>query len=197
MPVKTVLIGDTAVGKSCLYDRLSIQDYDDGDRLPTIGGSFRSVKIRSRDGTQIEFALWDTAGQELYRTLVPMYFDRAVILIVVYSIIDLPTFEHVPEWIALAQERVDHRAKILLVGNKADLDEERVVPLERLTEMEKQIKAYSALEISAKVAIGIDDLKQILADAAYDFQFDGRVSDTLTFTDGADLGDPPDNRSCC
>jgi small GTP-binding protein len=197
MPVKAVLIGDTAVGKSYLYDRLSIEDYADAPRLPTIGGSFRSVNVAGRDGAMIELALWDTAGQELYRTLIPMYFERAVVLIVVYSITDSGSYEHIPEWIALARERADHRAKILLVGNKADLDPQRAVPFEDLDKMAGQIKAYAALEVSAKTGVGMEGITQALADSAQDFQFDQGPGEEVNLPEKPCTEPDPADSSCC
>jgi hypothetical protein len=75
--LKAVLIGDSAVGKSCLYDRLESGTFLE-DHTPTIGGAFATLRLSESEGAEYEVGLWDTAGQERYKTIIPMYFILAV-----------------------------------------------------------------------------------------------------------------------
>jgi small GTP-binding protein len=163
MKIKAVLAGDSGVGKSCIYDRLSHAEYR-SDNIPTVGGSYRALNVRSRDGDHFDIALWDTAGQERYQTLVPIYFEHCQFLLLVYSVTDPTSFERIPTWLEIAKDRADSSMKVILLGNKCDLDQQRAVDVEALANLGTEIQAYLAFEVSAKTGIGIDEVLQGLAD---------------------------------
>jgi small GTP-binding protein len=155
--VKAVLIGDSGVGKTCLYDRIGQSVFDD-DHTPTIGAAFRAVPMRNSAGDSFEVGLWDTAGQERFRTLIPMYFEKAQILIFVYSITDPASLKNLIEWYNLALERSEPDARVFLLGNKCDLDDDRSVSFDALETMATRMNAFRALEVSAKSAMRIDEI---------------------------------------
>jgi small GTP-binding protein len=157
MKVKAVLIGDSGVGKTCLYDRIGNSVYDDG-HVPTVGGSFRAVSMQNKPGDTFEIRLWDTAGQERFRTLIPMYFERTPILLFVYSITDSESLTHLSEWYDLAAQRSEPDAKVFILGNKSDLEDQRSVACDALEAAAKKMDAFITLDVSAKSSMGIDDL---------------------------------------
>ncbi|PHZ09990.1 uncharacterized protein RHIMIDRAFT_41459 [Rhizopus microsporus ATCC 52813] len=122
IPVKLVLLGESAVGKSSLVHRFVNKEYAD-NREPTIGAAFLTQKCPVDDRT-IKFEIWDTAGQERFHSLAPMYYRNAQAAIVVYDITKTSTLEKAKGWIKELQRQAHSQIVIALVGNKLDLVEE-------------------------------------------------------------------------
>ena len=95
--VKVVLLGDTGVGKSSLVLRFVTNTWKI-DTSSTIGASFLS-KMIIVDGHPIKFQIWDTAGQEKYRSLAPMYYRGAGAAIIVYDIMRRESYECLQSWV--------------------------------------------------------------------------------------------------
>jgi len=153
---KLVLLGDTAVGKSCLVVRFVNDEFFEFQE-PTIGAAFLSQTVVLDDST-VKFEIWDTAGQERYRSLAPMYYRGAAAAIVVYDITNKESFNGAKSWVEELQGRDDRNIVIALVGNKTDLPQSL-----RMVEME-DARAYSEendimhLETSAKNANNVKEL---------------------------------------
>jgi small GTP-binding protein len=192
MRAKAVFVGDSGVGKTCLYDRLIRSQYN-VDVAPTVGCCYGVLTVTGREGTRFDIALWDTAGQERYQTLIPMYFERANFLILVYSITDPDSFTHIGDWLTLAETRGDRYMKIILLGNKCDLDDKREVSFDSLPELGTKIDACLALEVSARTALGIEDVIQGLADGCVALK--DVIKETTRIEDGREA--EPETRRCC
>ena len=126
--VKVVLLGDTGVGKSSLVLRFvtnSFKAYSES----TIGASFMS-KIMAIDGNKIKFQIWDTAGQEKYHSLAPMYYRGAAVAIVVYDITRKSSFTTLQNWIKELRQLGPEDIVIVIAANKCDLDDQREVETE-------------------------------------------------------------------
>jgi small GTP-binding protein len=191
--IKAVFIGDSGVGKSCLYSQLETGTYDE-DHLPTIGGSFATITVTASDGSSYEVGLWDTAGQDRYKDIIPMYFERADFVLAVFAINDRETFDHLTEWLNRAREKIDEFAKIIIIGNKLDLAEQREVQFEEMVKFaEKQHAAFS-VEASARTSAGLDLIVQGIAQewlAGGGDRPRGKLV-TMTIDDG-----PPKRKGCC
>lgn len=161
MALKAVLIGDTRVGKTAVFTRLETDTFV-ADHAPTIGGAFTELSLPRDDGSECKLCLWDTAGQERFRNVVPLYFQDAKIILLVYDITSRESFQNINSWVDLARTRADPNAHIILIGNKSDLINERVIDLEELQRCRETIGAAAALEVSAKTADGFDFLTQEL-----------------------------------
>uniref|UniRef100_A0A7S3LBY9 Ras-related protein Rab-5C n=1 Tax=Amphora coffeiformis TaxID=265554 RepID=A0A7S3LBY9_9STRA len=152
---KLVLLGDTAVGKSCLVVRFVRDEFFEFQE-PTIGAAFLTQTVQLDDAT-VKFEIWDTAGQERYRSLAPMYYRGAAAAIVVYDITNPDSFTGAKSWVKELQRRGDPNVVIALAGNKADLEARRVVEFE-------EANAYAVennllhLETSAKNANNVKAL---------------------------------------
>jgi len=152
---KLVLLGDTAVGKSCLVVRFVRDEFFEFQE-PTIGAAFLTQTVALDDAT-IKFEIWDTAGQERYRSLAPMYYRGAAAAIVVYDITNPESFAGAKGWVKELQRRGDPNVVIALAGNKADLESRRSVEFE-------EAKAYAEehgillMETSAKNASNVKPL---------------------------------------
>lgn len=166
---KLVLLGDTAVGKSCLVVRFVRDEFFEFQE-PTIGGEWctsdsclqifiaafltQSVAL---DTSMIKFEIWDTAGQERYRSLAPMYYRGAAAAIVVYDITNKESFNGAKSWIKELQRRGDPNVVIALAGNKADLHNKRRVEREEAKQYSDE-NGILFMETSAKHATHVEEL---------------------------------------
>eukprot|EP00753_Platysulcus_tardus_P020395 PLAT8021.1.p1 GENE.PLAT8021.1~~PLAT8021.1.p1 ORF type:complete len:202 (+),score=82.53 PLAT8021.1:101-706(+) len=152
---KLVLLGDTAVGKSCLVVRFVKDEFFEFQE-PTIGAAFLTQTV-SLDDTTVKFEIWDTAGQERYRSLAPMYYRGAAAAIVVYDITSKDSFNGAKSWVKELQRRGDPNVVIALAGNKADLATRRKVDAEEAIEYAEDTGIIH-METSAKTAMNVKEL---------------------------------------
>ncbi|KAL7325184.1 Vacuolar protein sorting-associated protein 21 [Mucor circinelloides] len=121
VPVKLVLLGESAVGKSSLVVRFVNREYAE-NREPTIGAAFLTQKCTVDDRT-VKYEIWDTAGQERFHSLAPMYYRNAQAAIVMYDITKSSTLDKAKGWVKELQRQANSQIVIALVGNKLDLVE--------------------------------------------------------------------------
>mmetsp|Transcript_13514 Transcript_13514/g.32071 ORF Transcript_13514/g.32071 Transcript_13514/m.32071 type:complete len:195 (-) Transcript_13514:233-817(-) len=152
---KLVLLGDTAVGKSCLVVRFVRDEFFEFQE-PTIGAAFLTQTVALDDAT-VKFEIWDTAGQERYRSLAPMYYRGAAAAIVVYDITNPDSFAGAKSWVKELQRRGDPNVVIALAGNKADLESRRKVPFEEANAYAEE-NGILHMETSAKNANNVKSL---------------------------------------
>merc|ERR1712010_423867 len=120
---KLVLLGDSAVGKSSLvlrFVRGQFFEYQES----TIGAAFLTQNVSLNDYT-VKFEIWDTAGQEKYHSLAPMYYRGAAAAIVVYDITRKATFQTLKNWVKELRQLGPENIVIAIAGNKCDLEDQR------------------------------------------------------------------------
>lgn len=122
---KFIVIGSSGVGKTSLLKRL-IDDAFSADNSSTIGVEYLSTVIEV-DGQPIKLQIWDTAGQEKFRSIAKSYFRHAVGVILVYDITDRKSFDDLSFWLNDVHSLCDPNAAITLIGNKLDLADRRAV----------------------------------------------------------------------
>ncbi|WCJ22474.1 hypothetical protein M5689_004562 [Euphorbia peplus] len=129
---KVVVIGDSAVGKTQLLSRFTKDEFC-FDSKSTIGVEFqtRTITIKTK---VVKAQIWDTAGQERYRAVTSAYYRGALGAMLVYDITKRPTFDHVARWVEELRAHADNSIVIMLIGNKADLTDQRAVPTEDAVE---------------------------------------------------------------
>mmetsp|Transcript_35362 Transcript_35362/g.72210 ORF Transcript_35362/g.72210 Transcript_35362/m.72210 type:complete len:201 (-) Transcript_35362:98-700(-) len=153
--VKLVVLGDTGVGKSSLVLRFVnniFKPYSES----TIGAAFMS-KTLTVDGEPVKYQIWDTAGQEKYHSLAPMYYRGAAAAVVVYSITDAASFNTLKSWVDELHMHGPPDIIIAVAGNKCDMEEKRKVPTADAAAYAKSINALF-LETSAKQDTNVQDL---------------------------------------
>jgi Ras-related protein Rab-5C len=153
--MKLVLVGNTSVGKTCIAKMATTGAFVD-DSAPTLGASYVSKLVRV-DSTDVRLQIWDTAGQERYRGMTPMYFRGAHVAIVAYAVTDQESFEGVDTWVASLRENAAPEILLFLVGNKCDLEEERVVTTDAGQQKATELSA-TFYEVSAKTGDRVEDL---------------------------------------
>jgi small GTP-binding protein len=158
--VKLVLLGQSSVGKTSIMTVAN-----DGDFIPdqsaTVGACFH-VKMMKVGDTPIKFHIWDTAGQEQFRALTPMYYRDAQFALLVYAINDHNTFDDVTVVYADLLEDCSPLPHIVLVGNKIDLVGSRQVTLEEGRALAKRLSAQF-FEVSAKATLSIHRMMEEIA----------------------------------
>jgi small GTP-binding protein len=157
--VKAVLVGDESVGKTAIFKRLEDNTFD--SRQPaTIGGSYLRLTVTDGHGSSKDIGLWDTAGAERYRSIVPMYFQRAQIVICVFDLTSDQSFQNISiEWVKMVRNKAPADVEFLIIGNKSDLDKDRRIDLPAAQQLSEQIGAKAYIETSALNGTGIDLLK--------------------------------------
>lgn len=125
---KTVLIGDSGVGKSNLLSRFTKNEFNLESKT-TIGVEFATKSIVN-DSKVIKAQIWDTAGQERYRAITSAYYRGAVGALLVYDICKPSSFENVERWLKELRDHADSHVVVMLVGNKTDLRHLRAVKQE-------------------------------------------------------------------
>lgn len=153
--VKVVLLGDTGVGKSSLVLRFVTNNFKPYSES-TIGASFMS-KMITVSSKQIKFQIWDTAGQEKYHSLAPMYYRGAAAAIVVYDITRASTFRTLKNWVDELKSKGPKDIAIAIAGNKADLENQREVDSGMASAYAEEIGALY-LETSAKDDLNVHDI---------------------------------------
>jgi Ras-related protein Rab-6A len=152
---KLIFLGDQGVGKSCILNRF-LNDTFTEDYQATIGLDFQSknVQIENQD---IHLLLYDTAGQEKFRSLIPMYTRDANIVLLVYDISNRDSFSHLPDWLKDLTNVNFDEVIFAIVANKIDLSGKRDVTAE---EGQKFADEHNFIfqEISAKTGIGFSEL---------------------------------------
>ena len=151
---KVVLVGNAGVGKSSIamrYCKDMFNEFNDS----TIGASF-TAKSLIHDDEVVRLEIWDTAGQEKYHSLASLYYRNAGAIIIVYDITSKDSYEKTKDWYTeLNDDGLADNALIVLVGNKADLHEKRVIP-SIVTDV--FFKDVYHVETSAKSDEGINSL---------------------------------------
>ncbi|PRP76461.1 GTP-binding protein Ypt1 [Planoprotostelium fungivorum] len=151
---KLLLIGDSGVGKSCLLLRFADNVYTDS-YISTIGVDFK-IKTLTIDGKTVKLQIWDTAGQERFRTITSSYYRGAHGIIVVYDVTDKVSFSNVKQWLGEIDRYACQSVNRLLVGNKADLKEKKVVDMAEAKEFADTLR-ISFLETSAKSSENVEE----------------------------------------
>jgi small GTP-binding protein len=154
--VKVVLVGDTKVGKSCILTRF-VQGTFDRDMPATIGAAFLA-KVAMTSGGPVRLQLWDTAGQEKFRSLAPMYYRAAAVACLVYDVTSKPSLDGLEDWAAEIADKAPPNIKLIVIGNKTDLVDDRVVPKAAGEEMAKKFHAVFYGETSAESGDGITEV---------------------------------------
>lgn len=150
---KYIIIGDTGVGKSCLLLQFTDKRFQPVHDL-TIGVEF-GARMVNIDNKQIKLQIWDTAGQESFRSITRSYYRGAAGALLVYDITRRDTFKHLSVWLEEARQHSQSNMVIMLIGNKNDLEHRRAVSFE-------EGKAFADanglifMETSAKTAFNVE-----------------------------------------
>jgi Ras-related protein Rab-1A len=150
---KILIVGDTGVGKSNFIYRYTKNKFSRSN-LSTVGfeSNSKEIEITNR---KIIVQLWDSAGQDKFKSITKTLFNRVQGIIILYDITDKHSFLNVSNWIKLIQE-TNNMIPFTLAGNKCDLKKERVVEEEEVRKLSEE-NGIVYMETSAKYGINVMD----------------------------------------
>ena len=158
---KIIVIGDSGVGKSCLTNRATTNLFEDTYNA-TVGFEFLSFNVKINEKV-IKLQIWDTCGQELYRSLITNFYRNSSLAIIVYAINFKDSFENIEMWLRELRTHSNPDAKVFLIGNKVDLENERKITKEQGQNFAETNKLNLFIEASAKTGF---NAKKIFIKAA-------------------------------
>ena len=199
--VKIILLGDSGVGKSCIINRY-INDVYNPDLESTLNSN-ASTKLLKKNRVPYLLTLWDTTGQEKYRAITNLFINGANIVILVYSINSLSSFQGLDYWYKSAVEKLEGDNFVLaVVGSKSDLikEEEEIVSEAEAKKFAKEKNALFKLVSSKEDPDGINNLFESLLDELiknnYLTENKSYVIDKKNHKD-KDKGKKPKKKNCC
>lgn len=207
---KYIIIGDTGVGKTALLLQFTDNRFTPVHDL-TIGVEF-GAKTISLDNKQLKLQIWDTAGQESFRSITRSYYREAAVALLVYDITRRETFLHLQSWLDETKTNAQKEITIFLLGNKADLSARRQVTPEEGKRFADE-NGLQFLETSAKTAQNVKEaftnsarvIYQNIKDNKYDLKSEAHgirvglvgTSTHPEYATGPNLGSPPAKGGCC
>lgn len=158
---KIIVIGDSGVGKSCLTSKAAKNSFEEYYQA-TVGFEFLTFNLKL-DNTVIKLQIWDTCGQEIYRSLISNFYRNSSLAVMVYAIDNEQSFTNTESWLSELKSQANPDVRIFLVGNKSDLEEMRQVPTERAEKFKDANNLDMFFETSAKTGF---NAKNVLIEAA-------------------------------
>jgi Ras-related protein Rab-1A len=148
--IKVILLGDSCVGKSSLIERFKSNSFN-SKQTATITLEHHNLIIKVNSSI-VRMQIWDTAGQEKFDSIASTYYKSADVVIFVYSINLRDSFERITQWSKQVDENssIDEQQIRILIGNKTDLSNERVVSTDEGKNLAKSIGCVHFVEISCK-----------------------------------------------
>ncbi|XP_027025800.1 ras-related protein Rab-3B [Tachysurus fulvidraco] len=158
---KLLIIGNSSVGKTSFLFRYADDSFSNSF-VSTVGIDFK-VKTVYRNDKRVKLQIWDTAGQERYRTITTAYYRGAMGFILMYDITNEESFNAVQDWATQIKTYSWDNAQVILVGNKCDMADERVIPVEKGKHLADQL-GFEYYEVSAKENINVRQVFERLVD---------------------------------
>ncbi|CAK72546.1 unnamed protein product (macronuclear) [Paramecium tetraurelia] len=157
---KFVIIGDSSVGKSCILSRINGNTFKDNHEV-TLGVDI-ATKILKVQGKIIKARIWDTAGQENFRSITRSYYRGAIGIMLVFDMKNRESFENIKSWQQEINQYANEKIKIILIANKSDLMNKREVTTEEGQQLAKKIGSQY-IETSALNGKNIEETLQLLS----------------------------------
>ena len=158
---KLIFIGDSGVGKSCLTTKAVKNNFEEYYQA-TVGFEFLTFNMRVNDKV-IKLQIWDTCGQEIYKSLISNFYRNSSLAVLIYAIDNKESFNHAENWLNDLKSQANPDVRIFLVGNKADLEEDRKVSTEEGEKYKQEQNLDLFMETSAKTG---HNARNVLVEAA-------------------------------
>ena len=158
---KIIVIGDSSVGKSCLTTQAVRNNFIEFYQA-TVGFEFLTFNLRINSNV-VKLQIWDTCGQEVYKSLISNFYRNCSLALIVYAINNRNSFEHAENWLNDLKNQSNPNVRVFLVGNKSDLEKERTVTKEEAENFKQEKKLDRFMETSAKTG---DNARNVMLQAA-------------------------------
>jgi small GTP-binding protein len=171
---RVVMIGDSSVGKTCLINRLMEERFNPTERS-TIGANWQ-LFIHEVAGNRVELQIWDTAGQEKFRSLGPLYYRNTVGAVAVYDVTNRGSFVSLDSWVSAFMATAGTDVAIAVAANKCDLQDERVVTTKEGKDW-ATTRGFLSYDTSAKTGQNVPELFRALAETIFHTKAPRHMSD--------------------
>ena len=158
---KIIVIGDSGVGKSCLTTQAVRNNFQEFYQA-TVGFEFLTFNLRINNNV-VKLQIWDTCGQEVYKSLISNIYRNSSLALILYAINNRDSFKHAENWLNDLKNQSNPNVRVFLVGNKSDLENERVVTKEEAEQFKNEKKLDKFIETSAKTG---ENARSALLEAA-------------------------------
>lgn len=189
---KIIMLGDSGVGKTALVTRWVKGQYK-SDQRPTIGAAYSQTTFQ-KDGETHKIQVWDTAGEEKYRSMTPIYSQGAFGALIVFDVTNRESLDHIKEWVNCLD--MSGGIPIVVVGNKSDLEDKRQVDMDealaRVTKM-----GYGYFETSAVNGNGVEEAFSELIQKALTERSKKENAESVTLEAQPNFENPTERKSCC
>ena len=189
---KVVMLGNSGVGKTALVEKITTSDFNESHN-PTIGAQYVSLDVRVGKN-KIILELWDTAGQEVFRSLVGFYARDAKGVFLVCDITESTTLADLEKWVNFIEDQAPD-SEVILFANKLDLADSRQVTESELEGFAKQHR-YTYIEGSAKTGQSVDDAFTKMAELVYG-KSKGKDADAAPMPKAPKEKKDKDKKKCC
>jgi small GTP-binding protein len=152
--LKLVVVGDSGVGKSCFLGRF-VHDTYEPEAQPTLGVEFLT-KVVSTATHSIQLQMWDTAGQELFRSVTRGYYRGSAAALLVFDLTSRDSFENIKKWLQDVHDVARNDVVTLLIGNKSDLVDGRQVTFDEAQSF-ANFNSMQYFETSAKTGANVSE----------------------------------------
>ena len=199
-----ILVGDMGVGKTSLISQYIKKIFPDNP-YPTIAIEFTTKIIQINQNTNIKMQIWDTTGQEKYKSITSHHYRKALGALLVYDVTRYSSFENCVKWLSELKNNTDKDCVICLVGNKIDLVENnKTMRKVQRSEAESFAKRNRAMffELSAKKHTEINNcfeemIKRIYFIRKENFKRSGSVNESFIVKESVIQGEENSNYICC
>ena len=182
LAIKTLVIGDSRVGKTSLLLKYVDKSFPD-EHISTIGVEYKE-KLITKDGFNIRLQIWDTAGEERFRSITKSIYKNTHGVLFVYDITQKDTFANVKHWIK-DTENIDREIRGVIVGNKIDL-KDRIISKTDLDEIGEKYK-MPVIETSAKEGTNVNECFELLIDELFKNKTNDQIKETYLRKAKSDL----------
>ena len=166
--IKVCLLGDISVGKTSIASRYCKNTFSDL-YINTIGGAYQQQSVTLNNGTKIRLHIWDTSGQDRFRSMTNLYYQDAQVAILTYDVTNEESLESLNYWLEQLNNKVEVDNMILcLAGNKIDVEASKKVISTSKGKAFAEENNMIFFETSAKTGAGIKELFQAIAVKAYE-----------------------------
>ena len=168
LEIKICLLGDVSVGKTLIASRFCKNSFNE-NYINTIGGAYQQQNIVLNNGAKIKLHIWDTSGQDRFRSMTNLYYRDAQVAILTYDVTNETSLESLNYWLNELNDKVEIDNMLLcLAGNKTDVDQsEKRVPTSKGKAFAEQHNMLF-YETSAKTGAGVKELFQAIATKEYE-----------------------------
>ena len=195
---KVLLLGNSNVGKSSLFLRF-VDDIWNDTFVPTIGVDFK-IKTFDIDEKKIKMQIWDTAGQKRFKNIIASYYRGAHGILLIFDVTDKDSFKNLSNWLIEIEKNASKNVLKVLIGNKTDLEEKRVITYNQGKEF-ADTYGLKYIETSAKKNLNVNEAFETLGRELMAASDDKRITKTkpnkkISVAKAQDLT-PEKKKGCC